>query len=344
MKSDTLFFHLKNDYSGSTRVLATIIEEEYSNVIVPVITDGNNGAGFLSNMSNVKVVSYKMLKFRNRPIPFLTAFIWRLHSLLLSLLYGWRYDKFYINTITPYYAALVGMLYKKKIIYHVHEYFSYSTIPYKIMNYFFYNSHSYHIYVSKYLKSQYHEKANNWEIKYNKLSKSFIKDVHIRPIDERNRKSIIMLCSLTTAKGVDTFVKLALSLSEYNFCLVLNANTKEITDFFNYELPKNLTLFPSQNDIHRFLYNSDLLLNLSKPHLWVETFGMTILEAMSYGIPSIAPNVGGPLELVENGYNGFCVDVTNISLVIDKIRYILNENNYHRMCENTFKRYRTFFS
>jgi glycosyltransferase involved in cell wall biosynthesis len=36
---------------------------------------------------------------------------------------------------------------------------------------------------------------------------------------------------------------------------------------------------------------------------------MTLLEAMCYGVPVIAPNVGGPMEIVQSGENGFTLDV-----------------------------------
>lgn len=39
-----------------------------------------------------------------------------------------------------------------------------------------------------------------------------------------------------------------------------------------------------------------------------EPFGRTIIEAMSMGVPVVANSSGGPLEIIENGQNGFLVD------------------------------------
>ncbi|MFQ5976258.1 MAG: glycosyltransferase family 4 protein, partial [Candidatus Hydrothermarchaeales archaeon] len=38
-----------------------------------------------------------------------------------------------------------------------------------------------------------------------------------------------------------------------------------------------------------------------------EGFGLTLLEAMNYCIPTVASRVGGIKEVIENGYNGILV-------------------------------------
>ena len=86
------------------------------------------------------------------------------------------------------------------------------------------------------------------------------------------------------------------------------------------------------------------MLNLSNPFVWVETFGMTILEAMAYGVPSIVPNVGGPIELIEDGYNGFCVDVTDAKVVVEKIKEVLESDNYMRFADNAMICFRNKFN
>lgn len=61
------------------------------------------------------------------------------------------------------------------------------------------------------------------------------------------------------------------------------------------------------NDTLKTIYAStsiDLFLNTSES----EGIPVSIMEAMSFGIPVIATNVGGTPEIVENGYNGFLLD------------------------------------
>lgn len=69
-----------------------------------------------------------------------------------------------------------------------------------------------------------------------------------------------------------------------------------------------------------------MVLNLSRPDAWVETFGLTVIEAMAYGIPVIVPPVGGIAELVENGINGYKADSRNVNHVSHLLKEILDEN------------------
>ena len=151
-----------------------------------------------------------------------------------------------------------------------------------------------------------------------------------------------MIASLTRAKGVWSFLEVAKVLPQYYFNLILSAETDEICRFFGNDIPNNVKLYPTQSDIHPFLEKTDLILNLSIPFWGVETFGMTILEAMPYGIPAIAPNVGGPTELIENGYNGYCVDVTNVKEIVKAINNVLDAKNYDIMCSNTLRQFDKF--
>ncbi|MGY9033950.1 MAG: glycosyltransferase, partial [Rhodobacterales bacterium] len=57
-----------------------------------------------------------------------------------------------------------------------------------------------------------------------------------------------------------------------------------------------------------FYARANLVLNLSRVDQWIETFGLTLVEAMTFGIPVIAPPIGGPAEIVTHGREGYCID------------------------------------
>lgn len=339
-KCSTLFFQPNDNYSGSVRVLASVIEEDYANQIVYIITSSGR-KGFLAEMPNVRMIYYWNPRWSNKILSKFNSIIWRFSACLVTFFVGLRFDTFYINTIVPSYAAKIGTLLNKKIIYHVHEKFVTYSKGNKIAEDTFNNTVSHRIFVSNYLKNQYPEHPlSTFEIKYNKLAKSFTDKIIFRPLDERKRNTVIMISSLLKEKGAYSIIELAKMMPEYQFLYIMNATSEHIADFYKeIQVPNNISLIHKQNDIHPFLQKADINLNLSDPEGWVETFGMTILEAMAYGIPSIAPSAGGPLEIVEDGKNGYCLDVTNLQLVSEKIRYVLDADNYGRFVDESIDKY-----
>lgn len=146
------------------------------------------------------------------------------------------------------------------------------------------------------------------------------------------RKRVLMLGSLKRYKGTQEFVALAEKLSHFQFELVLN-ETPENIDMFWKECgmtkPKNLTVYPRQQQVAPFYNRASVVLNLSNRQLFVETFGMTVLEAMSAGLPVIVPTVGGIAEMVEDGVNGYKLDVTALDDIAARITEILTDRSLY---------------
>ena len=72
--SKIIFFHNNNDFTGSTRVLANLIETEFDNQSVTVVSM-NKTDGFLSSLTNVHIISICYPLFRNKRIPFISGFV-----------------------------------------------------------------------------------------------------------------------------------------------------------------------------------------------------------------------------------------------------------------------------
>ena len=174
------------------------------------------------------------------------------------------------------------------------------------------------------------------------MSKEFVAEAHnhLLTIKEPVQPfTVLMLCSLKSYKGIEEFIRLAEGLPRYRFNLVLNASMEEIkTYFMSRALPDNLVFFPKQKDVHWFYQHANLVVNLSKPTEWIETFGMTLLEAMTYGLPVIAPTVGGPTEVVEEGQTGYLMDSQNTAeLVLLIQRIAVDTELYESLSENALR-------
>ena len=96
-------------------------------------------------------------------------------------------------------------------------------------------------------------------------------------------------------------------------------------------IPDNVTINSKSRDPRVYILGCDIVLNLSIPTLWVETFGLTIIESLVLGKPVIAPNIGGPCEIIDNGVDGYLIDVTNISEVVSAIKKVSTPLVYEAM-------------
>jgi len=248
----------------------------------------------------------------------------------------WKYAKedvvIYVNTLLPFGAAIIGKLMGKKVIYHIHETSVKPAFLKSFLKWVAKKTASEAIYVSNYLKDTEGLDGVSGQVIYNALTKEFIKTAQDYQLKKEKSENFtaLMLCSLKDYKGVKQYVALANSLPKINFELVLNATMEEIGIYFGeIKIPNNLTMFPRQSNVHTFYNRSNLVINLSHPEQWIETFGMTLLEAMEYGIPTIAPPVGGPAEIVKDGITGYQIDQRKLGVLVNRIKTLANNNELY---------------
>jgi L-malate glycosyltransferase len=327
-------FHLLNDYSGSPKVLNQLLKgwQQKGADITMVTCSGREG--FLSDIPGIR---YHFYWYRWAANPFVRLFNLVLSQLLLfvKLLFVVRKnDLIYINTVLPFGAAFLGKLKGCRIIYHVHE----TTMKPAVLKRFLFGMVKWAatdvVYVSNFLAEQEPMPGKKIHVLYNAIETQFLTQARFgRKQQLPTQKMVLMVCSLKTYKGVNEFVDLASRHPKYLFTLVVNAKQQEIDDFWSQsQLPNNLKVFPTQTNLHPFYANADVVLNLSNPQSWVETFGLTIIEGMAYGLPAIVPPVGGIAELVVEGVNGFKVDCRNSDLLSSKLTEVLeNEETYNKM-------------
>jgi len=92
-----------------------------------------------------------------------------------------------------------------------------------------------------------------------------------------------------------------------------------------YGLNETFVLQGHLEDMQSFYRSLDLYLNTSVH----EGIPMSILEAMAYGLPVIAPNVGGISEIVSDGEDGYLVDTRDPRAFAEKC-FLLYKNRQLR--------------
>jgi glycosyltransferase involved in cell wall biosynthesis len=156
------------------------------------------------------------------------------------------------------------------------------------------------------------------------------KSSHIElSIPQKYVKKILCIARLSKPKRFDLFLAIASLLPEYAFIWIGNQESVQNT-------PENV--FCLGNIPNAKLYNQlvDLFILPSN----YEGLPIVIIEAMKFGKPIVASNVGGISEIVVNGENGYTVENTAEAFT-EKIKYILeNENIYKKFSENALRRFK----
>jgi len=313
--------HLLNDFSGSPKVLKQLLNGWIKNGLTVDLHTCRDKEGFLSDITGVNYYSFNY-KWAASPFIRLVNLVFSQLSLCLHILKTSKKDDIiYINTVLPFGAALAGKIKGNRIIYHIHE----TSIKPALLKSFLFGMVKWCatdvVYVSNYLAKQ--EPVSNafTHILHNAIEDDFLAKANNSITEESTRlKNILMVCSLKEYKGVYEFITLASRLPHHSFKLVLNASQYDIDEFFrNTHLPSNLKLYETQSNVHPFYKWADLVVNLSQPAAWIETFGLTIIEGMAYGNPAIVPPIGGVTEVITEGVNGYQLSSKNLDDIVNKI-------------------------
>lgn len=216
----------------------------------------------------------------------------------------------------------------RKVITHVHEY---EISPRALSNSLFWVARRFStevVLVSNFLKSNPQIMRSKSRVIYNCVTEDFERNVN--NISGKNSAfKVLMLASLRPYKGIYEFLELANRIPEADFSLILSDRSEEVSKFEKENLiSENLEIFSVQKDVHLFYQSSSLVVNLAHKDKVLETFGLTILEGMYYGLPAIVPTCGGITELVDSGINGFQIDYTRLDLIEVEIKKMMSDKKY----------------
>lgn len=305
-----LLIHLYNDYSGSPRVLKTL-----SNVIsslnipnkISLLT--SNSTGVLDELDCEQRLSFTYYPRDNYFLKFIFYIFAQLSifKITSSFLFANRRcnNILVINTMLPFGAAFAKLFFPStKVVYYLHE--TYIKPPFlkwmllRVIKLF----SDKNIYVSSYVRSELKFEKEPGEVIFNSVDNDLIGNAVL----DRKEDIVLFLSSLVHYKGVDKFIELA-RLSEkndkavYGFIMILNCNLDEFNDFIslnNIVLPKNLNVVFRPSNIVQYYLKSKFVINLTDHNYCIETFGLTLVEGLCNGAIPIAPNYGGPKEILVN--------------------------------------------
>lgn len=163
---------------------------------------------------------------------------------------------------------------------------------------------------------------------YNGVPERAIDNELFLNIPKEYSKTILCVARISPQKNLELFLQIAKLMPEYAFVWIGNKEA------INCELG-NVFFFGSIPQASRYCQLCDLLILTSN----YEGLPMTIIEAMSYGKPIVASDVGGISEIVRNGINGFVSenDETSFKMNIEKV--LQDRKTYEVMAENSKRIY-----
>lgn len=316
-----VFCHLLNDRSGSPRVLCSAIEALDVGGVGNLLYVGSQGRGLLENTT----ASRRRYWYRRSRFRFVTLF-----TLLLSQLHLYRMLSrardipsdavVYVNTLLPFGAAIWARLNRRRVICHVHEVSLSPALLRRFLTGVAARTADLLIYVSNdHLGRLPIRGGRNTIVLFNPITPALQEKGRSTPFSARRSGSfeVLMLASARDFKGIPEFLKLAQAMAgrpDIAFTLVLNAEEAEVASYLGRRtVPANVRVHPRTDDPARFYATADLVANLSRVDIWIETFGLTLAEAMCFGIPVIAPPLGGALEVVSDGVDGFLIDSRDLT-------------------------------
>ena len=319
--------HLLNDFSGSPRVLADAIQclcnDGYD---CRILTSQHQG--FLSSCDG-EIYNIPYARLSNRWIILLCYVFSQLNCFFLLIFFLIK-DRLrgespvvLVNTMLPFGACLAAKLLNVKCVVYLHETSVSPLALKKLLRNIIEFCATHVIFVSNYLAHIEGFKKPNVITLYNGLRRDINFSKNIDKQNKFNKKNILFCGSLKEYKGVYQFFALARRMPKFNFIAALNCNEYEL-EALNDKVPNNTEVFSRPKDLISFYENSFIVVNMSNPDQWIETFGLSILEGMAAGAPVIAPPVGGPVELVSEGV-GLLVDSRNLDVIEDFIHFLASD-------------------
>lgn len=346
-----VFVHLLNDRSGSPRVLCSAIaslslEQNRLRLFV-----GSDGSGCLDG-AGIETIRYWYRRTPYRLLTLITYLTSQL-ALMIRLFRARDIDRdalIYVNTLLPFGAALYGWMTGRRVVYHLHEV---SVSPASLK--WFLTTVARRtarglIYVSDFHRNCLPITGVPASTVHNALDEVFLARATESPYSYRRDGvfRVLMLASLRDYKGVPEFLALVEKFSnrpDIHFDLVANEDAAAIRRYFaGTSVQSNLTIHTRTNDPATHYSQASLVLNLSRPDQWVETFGLTLLEAMAFGVPVIAPPVGGPVELVRDGHEGFLIDCRNADDLANKVLQLAGDECLCLKLSDAARRRAEYFS
>ncbi len=199
---------------------------------------------------------------------------------------------------------------------------------------------------NSYLKVWKNKSFDKIHVIYNGVDNDKFKPNEMSNSRQKNR--FIYVGRLFDKKGINELLEAFSMLpKEDRYTLTIVGDGEMKTNYENKArmlgIANNVTFLGARTDVPQILMNADYFVH---PAIWDEGFGISIVEAMSAGVPCIAFNKGAIPEIITDDENGFLIDevsARNLSKRIHEDIFEISLEKYACMREKAIAR-ASFFS
>ncbi len=155
----------------------------------------------------------------------------------------------------------------------------------------------------------------------------------------RRELSIGMVGMLTRWKGQEVLINAVNKIKDSisNFYIFFIGDTITKGDSYKgylmslvkeFKLDENIIFTGLRNDISDILPSLDIFVHAS---INPEPFGRVIIEAMAASLSVIASDAGGPLEIIENGYDGLLFNMGDSDDLAKKLLSLVEDSSFRKV-------------
>ncbi len=317
-----VFCHLLNDFSGSPKMLGHLINAIKSDITDDVLLVSSRSNGFLSELN----CPVKHFHYRKGHSNFSTGLRLLSAYCQMFVLITWvllvnrkkRDIALVCNTYLTWPAALAAYIFRVEVIWYIHETTLRPGFMAPVMRKVYQLTGARALFPSKFLQERECLKSGENVVLPNCLDSAY--ESESGSVGKRHR--VLFVGSLAHYKGFEEFVAIAGMCPEFEFLAVL-ADEEASLEEFEFETPGNLSCLFRPEHLPEIYRQSLVVMNLTDPSVWLETFGLTIMEGMSQGCFYVAPVAGGHLEFCRSG-EGILVASDEHQLIANYLKSLIS--------------------
>lgn len=147
-----------------------------------------------------------------------------------------------------------------------------------------------------------------------------------------NREYFLFVGRLWEEKGIDRFLDIA--AKKYPVKVIGDGGLRD-------ELQKKYSsaVFLGKLPPDQVLNELKTARALVLPSIYLESFGLVVAEALANGVPVIVSKTVGAASLVQEGINGFIVDMNVERTVLNACEILMNNEKCYQLSENAYQIY-----